>query len=183
MKFERLTQFAILCLALAIAGLALHAAEPEDELKSAVVLSFLRYTEWPERGGEGPIIVGVVGRSALLEVFRRNLENKPVGNRPIRVVDLNAAADPHCCNVLYVAAAKPAEIRKALLLPGAVRALTVGESDHFLECGGAVNLLVIDGHMSFEANLEAIDRALIVISSKLLRFGQIRSLNKGGPPA
>jgi hypothetical protein len=48
-----------------------------------------------------------------------------------------------------------------------------------LDSGGAVNLLVIDGHMSFEVSLEALDRSGVSISSKLLRFGQIRSRKKG----
>jgi prepilin-type processing-associated H-X9-DG protein len=50
----------------------------------------------------------------------------------------------------------------------------VGETDRFLDYGGAVNLLLVDGHMGFEVNLEAVKRCGVEISSTLLRFGQIR---------
>jgi hypothetical protein len=39
--------------------------------------------------------------------------------------------------------------------------------------------MIVDGHMSFEVSLEALDRAGLSISSKLLRYGQV----KARPPA
>ena len=50
-------------------------SEPVDELKSAIVLSFLRYSEWSEPSSAGhPLTVGVIGRSSLLPVLRKTLE-------------------------------------------------------------------------------------------------------------
>jgi len=39
----------------------------------------------------------------------------------------------------------------------------------------------MDGHMAFEVSLETLGRAGIEVSSKLLRFGQIRGRSKGRP--
>ena len=57
---------------------------------------------------------------------------------------------------------------------GASHALTIGEADRFLDYGGAVKLLIVDGHMSFEVSPAALDRAGVSISSKLLRYGQVK---------
>ena len=156
--------------------------EPEDELRSAIVLSFLRYSAWSDRVAENsPLTVGVVGRSSFPQVLRRALEGESANSHPIRVLDLTTAGNPPCCQVIYVATGKSAEIRSALQRTRACRALTIGEDDRFLEYGGAVNLLIVDGHMSFEVSLEALDRSGVEISSKLLRFGQIRGKVRPAP--
>src|SRR5579872_3155804 len=53
------------------------ASDPEDELKAAVVLSFLRYAEWDRPpSANAPIVLGVFGRSALADALRRTAEGK-----------------------------------------------------------------------------------------------------------
>lgn len=184
MKFQPRKRLALVLAALAIPrSIAAPPPEPEDELKSAVVLSFLRYSEWPRQAPDAPLTVGVAGRASLIEALRRTIDGKPVNSHAIRIVELNAAADPQCCNVVYVATGKAAEIKQTLLGPHSSHALTIGESDQFLDYGGAVNLLLIDGHMGFEVSLAAIDRTGVSISSKLLRFGQVRAARNGRPPA
>ena len=154
--------------------------QPEDELKAAVVLSFLRYTEWPAtQPANRAIVVGVLGRPSFTQVLRHALEGKPVNDRAIRVVEVKTAADAQSCQVLYFAADRSSDLQQTLLGLRLARVLTIGESKGFLESGGAVNLLLLDGHMSFEVSVDALERAGVNISSKLLRFGQIRSRSKG----
>ncbi len=78
------------------------------------------------------------------------------------------------CQVLYVATEDHNEVRQTLAVVQASRALTIGETGRFLEEGGAINLLLVDGHMSFEVSVEALDRAGVSISSALLRYGQVK---------
>jgi hypothetical protein len=173
---------------LAVAGtllaVRLAASEPEDELKAATVLSFLRYSEWPAApAGASSLTVGVLGRPTLLLTFRKALEGKSVENRPVKVMELPAEPGPACCHIVFLASERPADLKSGLALARSMHALTIGEADQFLELGGAINLLIIDGRMSFEVNREALERSGIAISSKLLRFGQIRTAGKGRPPA
>ncbi len=154
--------------------------EPEDELKAAVVLSFLRYGEWPHPpAANGPFTVGVLGRAPFADVLRRTLEGKLVNEHPIRIAELHSSAEAPGCQIVYFAASKNSDIKTSLgtALP---QVLTIGESRDFLAWGGAVNLLVVDGRMSFEVSLEALERSGVSISSRLLRFGQIRGQKKGG---
>ena len=156
-------------------GSFVTASEPQDELKAAIVLSFLRYSEWPAgHPGDSPIIVGVLGRPSFFQVLRGALDGKTVNNHPIRTIELTAVTDPRCCQVIYFATEKGPEIKAVLLNAPTAHALTIGEADKFLEAGGAVRLTMLDGHMSFEVNLEMVDRSAVVISSKLLRYGEIR---------
>ncbi|SPE40360.1 conserved exported hypothetical protein [Candidatus Sulfopaludibacter sp. SbA3] len=158
-----------------LAGSRAATSEPEDELKSAIVLSFLRYSEWPHRASAGtPLTVGVLGRTSFAQVLHRALDGKVVNDRAIRLLEIKSAGELQGCQVLYVASEKAVEIKPALAEAHSMHALTIGESDHFLEYGGAVNLLLVDGHMSFEVNLQALAGTGVEISSKLLRYGQIK---------
>jgi YfiR/HmsC-like len=150
-------------------------AEAEDELKSIIVKNFLRYSTWPETvPPSGPITVGVLGRTSFAQVLHGLLDGKPVNGRMVQTIELKSSSDSRRCHLIYVATDKNAEIKQALQSVSSSHALTIGETDKFLDYGGAVNLLLSDGHMGFEVSLEALDHAGIEISSKLLRLGQIK---------
>ncbi|HTS51434.1 MAG TPA: YfiR family protein [Bryobacteraceae bacterium] len=164
---------------LAIAALApvgSLAEEPEDELKAAVVLSFLRYGEWDQAlPANATLTVGVVGRGEFAGVLRHSMEGKSANGHPVQVVELKSAALQHACQVIYFAGDNNPEIKAALESPALARVLTIGETRDFLDWGGAINLFVFHGHMAFEVSLDALERSGVSISSRLLRFGQIRS--------
>jgi hypothetical protein len=165
-----------LCVALAATRPASAGpADAEDELKSATVLSFLRYSTWPvPPAANDPITVGILGRASFAHVLAALLTGKTFNGHALRLVELRPGADPHGCHLLYFATDKKTEISEALRAIGTAPVLTVGESDKFLDYGGIVNLLLVDGHMSFEVSVAALKRSGIDISSKLLRFGHIR---------
>jgi len=156
-----------------------RADEPEDELKAAVVLSFLRYGDWGQAlPANAALTVGIIGRPEFAAVLRRSVEGKSVNDHAIHVVELKNAAE-RSCQVVYFSADKTLDTKAALQIPALAHVLTIGETRDFLDWGGAVNLFVLDGHMAFEVSLEALERCSVSISSRLLRFGQIRSRKKG----
>lgn len=156
--------------------------DAEDQLKCATLLAFAQNAHWieplPDRT---PLTVGVVGRSSFTRLLSSTVAGRAAAGHPIRIRSLNSPLDPHCCQLVYFATDRPDEIKPALQMFGGAHALTIGEIDGFLEQGGAVSLFFVDGHMAFEVSLGALDRAGVEISSKLLRFGQIRDLAKGRP--
>jgi hypothetical protein len=155
------------------------ASGPADELKSAAVWGFLRYSEWPA-SPDGSITVGVLGRRSFYQALRRILADKSVNHRPVRVVELKT--DLHRCQLIYFATDRISEISPALERARSLRALTIGEGGRFLENGGAVSLFLADGHIAFQASLEAIERSGVAVSSNMLRLGEIRARGKGGMP-
>ncbi|MDE3165337.1 MAG: DUF4154 domain-containing protein, partial [Acidobacteriota bacterium] len=171
-----LTRCLSLALALLLSARALGAAaeDPEDQLKAATVLTFLRYTEWARSADSAALAVGVLGRPSMIHALRGALDGKTVNNRKVHVVPLNRPADCPTCQVLYFALDNRSDLQRLLngLRPAGL--LAIGESDHFLQLGGAVSLLLVDGHMSFEVSQEALDHAGLTVSSTLLRYGQVR---------
>jgi hypothetical protein len=169
-----------IALAIIIAVVCPASSAPEDELKSAAVLSFLRYSEWPVTP-DGTITVGVFGRAAFTQALDHTLEGKVINNRPVHLVPIGLASDLHGFQLVYVAASKAADVRQILSSTAAVHALAIGETDRFLDYGGAINLFLIDGHIGFEVSLETLDRSGVTISSRMLRLGQIRDQHHGRP--
>jgi hypothetical protein len=170
-----------LTLAIALGPLAISGlsgpidGEAQDELKSVIVKNFLRYATWPETvSPNGPITVGVLGRTSFTQVLHDVLDGKSVNGRTVQIVELTPNSDPRHCQLIYIATAKTAEIRQALQSVRSAHTLTIGEDDKFLEYGGAVSLLLVDGHMGFEVDLDSLNRSGVEISSKLLRLGQIK---------
>lgn len=174
---RRKTAWLLVLLALWPASSAslVHAADSEDELKSAAVWLFVQYSNLAP-GPDGSISVGVLGRTSFAQTLKRTLDGKSTGGHPVRVVE--AKLDSRCCQIVYLATDKHDEIRQAMQGTQSSRVLTIGESDRFLEQGGAVNLFIADGHIGFEASLEALDRCGVTISSNLLKFGQIHNRAK-----
>jgi len=167
---------AILALCLTPCRAVQNTADSEDELKSATVWLFVQYSKLAP-GADGSITVGVLGRPSFIKVLRRNLDGRTTGGHAVKVVE--AKPDLRCCQIVYLAMDKTEEIRHTLQNAQTLRALTIGESDRFLDFGGAVNLFIADGHIGFEASLEALDRCGLSVSSNLLKFGQIRNRGKG----
>jgi len=162
---------------------ATDAVDPEDELKAATVLAFLQNAKWPDSDPAGAnVTLGVLGRPAFFQVLRRSLEGKPVGGRPVRVVELTQSIDPKCCQALYIATDRKADIHRALASAAAGHMLTIGEANRFLDDGGAISIFLVDGHMAFEVSMAALEQCRVAISSKLLRFGRVRDLPKQRGP-
>jgi hypothetical protein len=157
-----------------LARFAAGASEPDDELKAATVLGFIRHSEFPG-SAVGTITVGIVGRPAMARTLRRALTGKTGNNRAILVLEAATEAELQRCQVVYVATDKNSELRQTLTGLRGSQTLTIGEANRFLEYGGAVSLLFVDGHMSFEVNLDALSRAGVNISSTLLRYGQVKA--------
>ena len=162
-----------LLLALTAAAAPLASTEPEDELKAATVLTFLRHSEWQNPPAGGKLTLGILGRSAMLDALRRNVDGKSANGRTVRVVFLQRPSDCLDCQAIYLASDNRDELKQHITGLRSSGLLVMGESDRLLELGGAVSLIIVNGHMSFEVSQDALSRSTIAISSKLLRYGRV----------
>jgi hypothetical protein len=108
------------------------------------------------------------------------VSGKAINNSTVSVVRLDGGPNPHCCAVVYFAPDGNSAISGELVGAYASNALTISDAKAFLDLGGAVRLVLADGRMSFEFSLEALQRSGVTVSSKLLRFGQMRPRRGGG---
>ena len=83
----------------------------------------------------------------------------------------SVAADARRCHVLFLAV-HAGELRGVLGSLKGASVLTVGESPQFARHGGTIGLLLEEGRVRFEVNLDAAERAQLRVSSKLLAMAK-----------
>ncbi|HEY8555147.1 MAG TPA: YfiR family protein [Burkholderiales bacterium] len=150
-------------------------AEPsaEYQVKASYLYNFTQFIEWPQdvlRPG-APFRACVVGARRFGDALAA-LARERVGGRPIEITPLEHPEQVRGrdCHMLYVEAHDDGAV------PAARGLLTVGESPGFLERGGLINLVRVDGRIRFAISKRAAERAGLTVSAQLLQL----SVNAGG---
>ena len=157
----------------------------EYELKAAFLLNFAKFVEWPAnvfRDEKTPFTVCIFGHdpfgSALDEVIR----GKNINARGILVHRTTGLADLKTCQLVFISEKEEKHLPDVFNSLNGASTLVVGESDDFAERGGSVQFFVEDNRMRFAVNVDAVQRARLTISSKLLVLAKIvhdRNHSKG----
>ena len=159
-----------------------HAQEgsrDERAVRAAYVFNLIKYVEWPSQGRE--LTIALVGDTETGGVMASMLDGRTSDGKTIHVVLSPTDEALGNCGLLYIATSRPEEIRSALERMKGKSVLTVGETDGFVRGGGMVALINTGDHIRIEVNLEAVQRAGIRISSRVLNLAIIvRPAQNGG---
>ena len=159
---------------------AADALPSESELKAAFVLNFVRLVKWESVAGEGnnsELSICALGNGDFSNAVRRIADGKLIGTRSISV-KLNASPDSAHCRVVIVDAAQYPIARQALNAVKNAPVLTIGNGPGLIQMGGMFELIVDGRKVQFDASLEAVRRAGLDVSARLLQLS--RNLRKGG---
>ena len=140
---------------------------PEYRLKAEYLYRFAQFTEWPVEAGNtlNLCVHGTDPFGTELDA----LQGKLVERRNI-VVLRNVNADALAgCQIIYIAPAA-ADVRQVLEQIKGRPVLIVADTPGAARLGVTLNMSVVKGHVSFEANMQAARSARINLSSRLLRF-------------
>lgn len=147
----------------------------EGEVKTAFVLNFIKFVEWPAsafHSPEAPIVLSVLGNDPIADSLA-SLDGKTVSGRRVVVRKVPALSALDRCHLLFVGASEKAEL--ALVL-GAVQrwpTLTVAGFEGFPGRGGMIGFIRRDNRVGFEINEEPARKAGLKVSAKLLYLGKI----------
>jgi len=153
----------------------------ESQAKAAFVLNFARYVEWPERAfpaRETPLSICLLGRDPVGNALLA-LEGRQVQNRVVTVRRLANADEARTCHVLFLAESEERRLVHALRGLIGLPVLTVGDTDGFIDNGGAIGLVQGEGRLQFEVNRHVLDQAQLKASSNLLKLARNLSDLKG----
>ena len=157
-------------------GLSVRPAEEaplsEYQVKSALVLNFVRYSDWPATAFANPgspYLVGIVGRDPFGKDLEKTFEGKTVKGRPLVIKRVSGEKEMRACHLLFVSSSERRRSRELLEKVSDAPALTVGDFPDFLDHGGMINFLIKDGSVRFEINLEPARRARLKLDANLLK--------------
>ncbi|MBC7924614.1 MAG: YfiR family protein [Bryobacteraceae bacterium] len=154
----------------------------ELELKAVYVLNFIRLVKWVEIPGENvtKLPVCALAKSDFATTVGETVTGKTVGNRVISF-RLTPSPDPLLCRVVIVDTASYPVAQPALHAVRDAPVLTIGNGPGLLAMGGMFELIVEDRKVQFDASLDAVRRAKLDVSARLLQLS--RNLRKGSGSA
>ncbi len=139
----------------------------EYRIKAEYLANFAKFVEWPDgafASEDRPFVIGVVGTYLFGTSLSEAVSGKTVRGRKIKIRILTAKDNLRDCQILFIGVSDP----KRLASLQWANVLTVGETDGFLQAGGAINFLVEQERVRFEVNLGGAARARLKMSSQLL---------------
>jgi hypothetical protein len=145
-----------------------------DEVKAAYLYRFTGYIEWPDAAfasADAPFVIGVSGADAVLAELARVLAGRTTHGRPVVARRIAPGDSLDGVQVLYVGDVGLARSPWAQRLRDRPL-LLVTDGPQGLEAGGALNFVLIEDRLRFEASMRAIERAGLKVSSRLLALAQ-----------
>lgn len=154
----------------------LHAQEKigESDLKAAYVLNFIQFIEWPQGDGSaGADWIICVSPFSPLKRALMAWEGKPARkSHPIRI-RLWEANELDNCRVLVLNGADTDRALQALrALPGRKAVLTIADGSVSTPPDIMIALYRQDDRIVFDINADAIGKAGLTVSSRLMRLSR-----------
>ncbi len=148
----------------------------DSQVKAVFLYNLAQFTDWPAdrfSSPQAPLVLCVVGDDRILFEFERMIAGRSINGRELRFRKYSRGQDARDCQILFFGAAGRKELPALLQNVRGASVLTVSDADDFTETGGAVRVLIVEQHVRFEINQEAVTQAHLKISSKLLSLTRI----------
>jgi hypothetical protein len=141
----------------------------EQTVKAAYLFNFGKFlrAETPPRSSSFDICL--FRDEDLGQVLEPLTANEQLNGRPIHVRHLKGVQDAQGCSVTYIGASEGSRVEADLAVLRGEPVLTVSDSPDFLKHGGMIQFLIIEKHVRFAVNLQAVRGANLNLSSELLR--------------
>lgn len=163
----RIAFFIVFILSYFIAGS--QTVAKEDNLKAAFIYNFTKYIDWDSSYLDRDFVVGVIGYSPVSTSLTEIAKTNRAKNKKIVIRYYNRPEDIGACNILFIAKALPFSLHSVLerVEKGT---LTISEEPDFAKQGTALNFIMVNGKLKFEANLRSIYSAGLSAGSQLLKL-------------
>jgi hypothetical protein len=144
----------------------------ESDIKAAYLFNFGKFIRLPANAPSAQsrtFDICLFGQDPLNGILAGITAGERINDRPVRVVRTKGASEDRSCAIAYIGASEEDHIESHLSDLAAGETLTVSDAPHFLARGGMIQFVVVENHVRFAVNLDAIKRTHLVLSSELLR--------------
>lgn len=152
----------------------------EYAVKAAYLFKFMNLIEWPNEAKIQRFIIGVVGPGpfgpSLDDISGKVVRGKPLDVVTYPMVKLPAPTDQM---ILFIDRANDNKLATILKDLKGRNVLTVGESEKFAERGGCINLVTVNNRVRFRINVDAVRRAELKISPRLVKVASVLVTDDG----
>jgi hypothetical protein len=151
-------------------------AEPTtSDVKSAFIVNFMKFVEWPGGAFKTPhddMVMGIVGADPFDRVLDAMVAGKTINGRGVRVRRMGVKDEMDGLHLLFISASERGRLAQILQRVSTEHVLTVSDIDGFCKAGGMIELVLDDDRLRFEVNLAATKRLNLQVSSRLLALAK-----------
>lgn len=170
-----------LLLVLAVAGGVSNAqtAPPltrEYQLKAAALYNFAKFIRWPPEvyaNGDRALTFCVIGANPIVSTLERISEGKTIQNRKTAIKRAPTMDQVVSCHILFIGRSEQGSLSHILAILDNSSVLTVGETQDFARRGGIIEFFIANNKLRFAINVDAANRARLIISAQLLKLAKI----------
>lgn len=175
-QFCLLTVATMLALGGATSSLAQGSPSGEYQVKAAFLYNFAKFVDWPPNSfpdEKTPIALCIFRYDPFGGALDDIIRGKNIDNRRFVARRINEMEELKACQIVFVSAREDKLLPEILNNLKGVNALVVGEGGNFAERGGEIQFYLENNRMRFSVNVDAVQRAGLSISSKLLALAKI----------
>jgi len=157
---------------LALSGFSPKPQTVTDEynLKAAFIYNFTRYIDWGGYAANKEFVIGIIGESAIHEPLEDIANTKTVDGKKIVIRKFNSPDEIGFCHILFISRNSTWSLKEIMEKATDKGTLLVSEKTGFAEQGTAINFIIMDNKLKFEANTKSINSAGLKASSQLLKL-------------
>ena len=148
----------------------------EYRLKAAFLYNFSKFIEWPAdafQSDKAPILLCVFRDDPFGNDLDEILQGKTVNGREVLARRIYELRELKSCQLVFVSYREDDHLSEILNSLRGTSALVVGESDGFAERGGGIQFFLENNKLRFAVNVDAVHKARLRVSSKLLALARI----------
>ncbi|HXH71711.1 MAG TPA: YfiR family protein [Mariprofundaceae bacterium] len=147
-------------------------------LKSAYIVNFIRFTEWPKPPPGDEITLEIVGDDELYEVLRSFVRQDVAKAIGLSVDTCSTAQCLKSAEVVFLGRSAVGYESTLEQLKG-LPVLTISDMPGFVEQGGMIEIKYQNNQLTFVVNRDAVARAGLYISAQLLQLGEVTGEVRG----
>jgi hypothetical protein len=148
----------------------------EYQLKAAFLFNFAKFVEWPTgafSSDTAPITLCILGDDPFGHGLDDLISGKKINNRDVAARRTRSVEDMKSCQVVFISSSEDRHLSDIVGRLKGAPTLAVGESPGFAERGGEIQFYLDDGKIRFSINVDAVQRAHLTVSAKLLALAKI----------
>ena len=147
----------------------------EYELKGVCIIKFIDYIKWPDKSfgnNNNEFILGILGHN-YFDNFFEHFRGKQFKDNNFKIIYFDSVDEIGQPQILFISSSFKNNLENIFKELENKKILTIGDVPDFAEKGGIINLINKEGYISFEININALNRSEIKISSDLLGISKL----------
>ena len=149
---------------------ALKAQGTDYKFHTVFIYNFTKYIKWPDDAPAGNFVIGVLGKSGVVDPLKEMAATKTVNGKPIEVKVFNSIEEIKDCHIVFLPSDRSKDISSIRSKLADKPVLVISEKAGLAEQGSDINFIMSDGRWKFEVNQATTEMHRLKISQELIKF-------------